>query len=416
MKFSGDPAEYAEFMTNFCDNIESQVHATVLDTLRKNFGQPHMMMNANMNKLKDIQLRRADAPNFMEFARKLEDVRRTLTSLGQHYVHRLDNEDTLKMLMNKLPNQNLKRRWVDKAGNFIISRGQVKFGELSSMSQKRQDETKRRYRNRSKGDEISTFANQGNAQDYKSRITRSGSPATYPPCSMCSGSHAIWKCETFKTSSYSEKMKVVSQKKLCRRCLEAGHFARLCKRRFICRKKDCGQEHHDLMHPPETESKEEAKEDYDGKLGVEHSQPPSPGNVTKHTNAMGEDAQATVGVVNARHPRVCFKVIPVRVRGSGSPKELITYAFLDSGSDTSLCLSRLAEELFLEGRPVEFTMKTANYKGKRTASDVQLEVQALDGSADFTLDHVLTVDNIPVAPRHFASNKELKKWPHLAGV
>ena len=328
------------------------------------------------------------------------------------------------MLMNKLPNQNLKRRWADKAGNFILSRGQVKFGdfvdvfgdELSSMSQKRQDETKRRYPNRSKGGEISTFANQGNAQDYKSRITRSGSPATYPPCSMCSGSHAIWKCETFKTSSYPEKMKVVSQKKLCRRCLEGGHFARSCKRRFICRKKDCGQEHHDLMHPPETESKEEAKEDYDGKLGVERSQPLSPGNVTKHTNAMGEDAQATVGVVNARHPRVCFKVIPVRVRGSGSPKELITYAFLDSGSDTSLCLSRLAEELFLEGRPVEFTMKTANYKGKRTASDVQLEVQALDGSADFTLDHVLTVDNIPVAPRHFASNKELKKWPHLAGV
>jgi hypothetical protein len=84
MKFCGDPAEYAEFMTNFCDNLESQVqdnsqrltrllaqcegkakeaikscvslpvhkrYATALDTLHKNFGQPHMIMNANMNKL-----------------------------------------------------------------------------------------------------------------------------------------------------------------------------------------------------------------------------------------------------------------------------------------------------------------------------------------------------------------------------
>ena len=52
-------------------------YATALDTLHNNFGQPHMIMNANMDKLKDIQLRRADAPNLMEFARKLEDVTRT---------------------------------------------------------------------------------------------------------------------------------------------------------------------------------------------------------------------------------------------------------------------------------------------------------------------------------------------------
>ena len=87
-----------------------------------------------MNKLKDIQLRKADAPNLMEFSRKLKDVRRTLSSLGQHYVYRSDNEDTLKMLMNMLPNQNLKRRWADKAGDFIISRGQVKFGYFVAVA------------------------------------------------------------------------------------------------------------------------------------------------------------------------------------------------------------------------------------------------------------------------------------------
>ena len=54
------------------------------------------------------------------------------------------------------------------------------------------------------------------------------------------------------------------------------------------------------MHPPETESKEEAKEDHDGKLGAERSRPPSPGNVTKHTNAIGEDTQATFGLVTMR--------------------------------------------------------------------------------------------------------------------
>ncbi len=266
----------------------------------------YMIMNANMNKLKDIQLRKTDAPNLMEFARKLEDVRRTLW--GQHYVYRLDNEDTLKMLMNKLPNQNLKRRWADKASDFIISRGQVKFGDFVDFVEKAGDRIWITYLEMNLAPCLRK--DKMKKGDIPMRLAPLLTKAIYPPCAMCSGSHAIWKCEMFKTSSYLEKLKVVSQKKLCRRCLEGGHFARSCKRRFICRKRDCGQEHHDLMHPPETENKWEDKEDHDCKLGAEQSQPPSPGNVTKHTNAIGEDTQATVGVVNARHPRVCFKVMP----------------------------------------------------------------------------------------------------------
>ena len=158
MKFSGDPLEYVEFVTNFRDNIENQVsdesqrltrllaqcsgkakeairscvnltvgerYTEAWRTLSENFGQPHMIVEAHMKKLREIQVRKADATTLMEFVRRLEDARRVLTSMGHNYVSRLDNEDVIISLMRKLPDEGLKRKWVDKAGDLIKSSEKV---------------------------------------------------------------------------------------------------------------------------------------------------------------------------------------------------------------------------------------------------------------------------------------------------
>ena len=108
MKFGGDPSEYGEFVVNFRDHIESQVsddsqrltrllaqcvgrakdaikscvnlpvgqrYSEAWKTLSKNFGQPHMVADAHMKRLRDYNLRRVDAPSLMEFARRLEDTK-----------------------------------------------------------------------------------------------------------------------------------------------------------------------------------------------------------------------------------------------------------------------------------------------------------------------------------------------------
>ena len=94
MKFNGDPLEYTEFKTNFTDNIESQVsdesqrltrllaqctgrakeairscvnllvgqrYTEACRTLRENFGQSHIIVEAHVRKLREIQVRKADA-------------------------------------------------------------------------------------------------------------------------------------------------------------------------------------------------------------------------------------------------------------------------------------------------------------------------------------------------------------------
>lgn len=97
--------DYVEFVTNFRDNIKSQVsddsqkmmcllaqcsgkakeairscfnltvgeiYTEAWRTLSENFGQPPMIVEAHMKKLREIQVRKADAATLMEFVRRLE--------------------------------------------------------------------------------------------------------------------------------------------------------------------------------------------------------------------------------------------------------------------------------------------------------------------------------------------------------
>ena len=104
-----------------------------------------MVADAHMKRLRDYSLRRVDAPSLMEFARRLEDTKRMLTSMGPLYVSRLNNEDIILMLMKKLPDEGLKRKWTDVAGDLISSRGQVDFSDFLSFIQKRVDRLNNRF-------------------------------------------------------------------------------------------------------------------------------------------------------------------------------------------------------------------------------------------------------------------------------
>ena len=88
-------------------------------TFRENFDQSHMIVEAHMSRLREIQVRKADASSLMEFVRRLEDAKRVLTSMGCNYMNRLDNEHVLVMLMRRLSEESLKKKWVDRGGDLI---------------------------------------------------------------------------------------------------------------------------------------------------------------------------------------------------------------------------------------------------------------------------------------------------------
>ena len=70
----------------------------------------------------------------------------------------------------------------------------------------------------------------------------------------------------------------------------------------------------------------------------------------------------------------------------------------------------------LESEPTNFTLSTVDHQGKEHDHQTCLDIEAVDGRMKFTLDRVLTTESLPIGEKHFASNKELRKWPHLDGV
>lgn len=59
-----------------CVNLSvGQRYSEAWKTLSKNFGQPEMVANARMKRLRDYNLKRVDAPSLMEFTRRLEDTK-----------------------------------------------------------------------------------------------------------------------------------------------------------------------------------------------------------------------------------------------------------------------------------------------------------------------------------------------------
>ena len=73
-------------------------------------------------------------------------------------------------------------------------------------------------------------------------------------CSVCSNQHGVWRCGKFKGLPYQDKMKIVQENSLCIKCLNGGHYARICpKTNFKCQKEGCNKEHNTLLHPPPSE-------------------------------------------------------------------------------------------------------------------------------------------------------------------
>ena len=58
-----------------------------------------------------------------------------------------------------------------------------------------------------------------------------GITRTSRKCPQCLGPHGIWRCPTFKGLALKDRLKVVKQGKLCRICLDEGHFASYLDRR-----------------------------------------------------------------------------------------------------------------------------------------------------------------------------------------
>ena len=136
MHFNGDPINYASFIHNFetcledstnnsrnpqrliqhctgvareaiesCVNLPvSEGYKTAKETLKENFGLPHIIAKAHLKKLENLPpLKNCAGSTLLEFARHPEIADRTLRGMGPDYVGDLNHSNTLMELSRKLP-------------------------------------------------------------------------------------------------------------------------------------------------------------------------------------------------------------------------------------------------------------------------------------------------------------------------
>ena len=232
------------------------------NTLSENFGKPHIIAKTHIKKLENLPpLKQADGQSLLEFARHLNVAERTLTGMGPEYVSGLNHTNTLRELNRKLP-LFMRVKWTECAGR-IIESGQRprfvdflqflkqratlmnnEFGEdLNCSSSKDKEKSKGRDgRNRPPHKFRTMAAGARNNRSSQNKGSQ-GTNGLRQGCSVCSNQDGVWRCGKFKGLPYQDKMKIVQENSLCIKCLNGGHYAKIClKTNFKCQKEGCSKE------------------------------------------------------------------------------------------------------------------------------------------------------------------------------
>ena len=112
-------------------------------------------------------------------------------------------------------------------------------------------------------------------------------------------------------------------------------------------------------------------------------------------------------------------IIPVYVSHYDSPeREVLTYAMLDSQSDTTFILDQTYQDLGLQGSQTKLSLSTMSAKNQIINSNKVkgLMVRGYNTSLKIPLPAAFSRDMIPVNRTHIPTPEITKQWPHLSQV
>ncbi|CAI5642237.1 unnamed protein product [Oreochromis niloticus] len=223
-----------------------------------------------------------------------------------------------------------------------------------------------------------------------------------PPCLFCKEeSHGIAKSPAFAAKTSDDKKVFIQENHLCFGCLRRGHVTKECRGRHSCSK--CGRRHPTCLH---TERVNEPKE-----------------RKTEDSKSPDEDANKEVHNVMThvliRKTSSTSSIVPVFVSVASEPeKEILTYALLDTQSDSSFILEDLALELNVDTQPVQLKLSTMTSVDTVVASKLanNLQVHGFDSETRVQIEQAYSRDFIPVDKSHIPTKETALQWPHLEGL
>ena len=460
--FGGDPIEYWGFIRAFQNVIESKTtndsirlyylvqytsgevqelvssclsmkpeegYPEARGLLKKRYGQSYRIASAYVSKLtKGPAIKAEDSSALRRFSILLTACKNTLKEIG--YLSKVENPDTLKMIVNRLP-YGLKLKWRDVADRiteteereitiedidgFVSSRARASshaiFGNVTRDNPVPPVGLKSRNKSHPKA---SNFA-VGAVSQQETRLLVNGNNQK---CPLCNAQHWLSHCDDFKKRSLKDRFDFVRSKKLCDNCLAPGHFSNACSKESFCRVTGCNvhTKHSSFLHPknngPAGDFASGARNaSGTGATQQVDNQKVHNGFVDGRNQALGRHS----GQIQASATGLA--ILPVKVKAKGSDRMIKTYAFLDNGSNASFCSEKLAKQLDLSGTKTTLSLTTMEREDSKTdCRVVALEVQDLDEDHLFELPVVFTRPSLPVTTESVANQQDIEKWRHLSEV
>ena len=462
--FDGDPVNYCNFIRSFENLIEAKtknsstklyylVQYTTGDVqelmksclsmqpdegyqearrlLKSRYGQSYKIATAYVNRVTNgPPIKHEDGEALQKFSVLLTSCKNTLKEIK--CLNKIENPDSLQRVVERLPFQ-LRQRWRDVADDitsnkqreitfediarFVETKARALnhpiFGNVSSELKSQGKDPKRRKPRY--GD---SFATQGEVPvSGGNGSSPSGADPTKatPKCHLCNGSHWLTRCREFKKQSVDQRLAFVRKKGLCENCFQTGHMVPTCPKNSYCKIPNCRTKHSTFLHP-------KAQDHNNGNL------PPNQNRVNEvDGSAAGNyNGNAQNGYVNgdsrcaltgAGVSTVGLPIVPVKVKARGSDTPVLTYAFLDSGSNTSFCSHQLMEMLAVDGEKTTLSLTTLGKQNSATECSVfNLEVFDLDEHSFVELPAVFSTPKLPVSKDSIPRQEDLSKYPHLKGI
>ena len=383
--------------------------AKAKQVLYENFGKKNTIARAYIKTLLDgPDIKYDDSNALISLSQKLEECSTTLEHL--HYFSDLNCSENIAKIVRRLP-ASLQTRWLRFSAAIESEGREPNFVDLKRFVLSEANIVKSSY---------STAVGQKSKKTVGQKVTKFSTHSTLVSgaknqqsltnkCAFCLSNHSLWDCSEFRRKPVQERLQFMRQKRLCDNCGKRGHVAKYCFSRPACTVVGCNRKHHSLLHCSRREASPATPCSASTSTKSATATPAPTAQPT--TNATSNFTGASAVKSNSN---VFLNVIPVEVVTCG--KSMMTYAFLDQGSTTSLCDKRLLDQLQVSGEPAKFSISTVNEQTLRQGCKVNLTVCSLAGNETLVLRDVLSVDRLPVSPNPSLSTDELKAWPHLQNI
>ncbi|GAA6067475.1 uncharacterized protein LOC103910115 [Tachysurus ichikawai] len=232
------------------------------------------------------------------------------------------------------------------------------------------------------------LSTKADVKDFSSKRLETFSFKPKVTCFICEDEkHNIAQCPTFAERTIEDKKTFVQENHLCFGCLRKGHIFKDCKRRHKCG--TCGRNHPTCLH-----------EERD-KLPLKASRK------TSTEVQASQEVHKVMAHVLTQSSCATSSIVPVFISTVEEPqREVLTYALLDTQSDSSFILEDLLDDLNTITQPVQLRLSTMTAVDTITANDGLTSVRSVNEAKELIVDAQALCKRGGLRLHKFNSNEE----------